>query len=100
LTAGLRRVHRGRNNENRAFSPQNGHIGRYSRLLFQPLTRQIRYLADQWKINGIFSPINELEPPYQPKNNGIRAGRKNEVLEDRSGRFRNRYACGYAGSEL
>jgi len=22
--------------------------------------RQIRYLADQWNINGIFSPINEF----------------------------------------
>jgi hypothetical protein len=40
------------------------------------LTRQIRYLADQWKINGIFSPINELKAPYQPKNNGIGANRK------------------------
>jgi hypothetical protein len=92
--AGQRRV-----DENRAFSPQKSHSGRYSRLLYQPLTRQIRYLADQWKINGIFSPINEFEPPYQPNNNRIRAGRKNRVLEDRSDRFRNRRARGYAGSE-
>jgi hypothetical protein len=71
-------------NENRDFSPQNGYRGRYNRLLFQPLTQQIRYLAEQWEINGIFRPINELKRPYQPKNNGIR----------------NPSARGYASSEL
>jgi hypothetical protein len=41
-------------NENRAFSPQKATVVGKNRSLFQPLARQIRYLADQWKINGIF----------------------------------------------
>jgi hypothetical protein len=57
--------------------PQNGPSGRYSRLLCQPLTRKIRYLPDQWKINGIFSPINELKRAYQSKNNRIHVRREN-----------------------
>jgi hypothetical protein len=47
-------------NENRAFSSQKATAARYNRSLFQRLAREIRYLADQWKINGIFSPINEF----------------------------------------
>jgi hypothetical protein len=47
-------------NENRDFSPQRATAAGYNRSLFQLLTRKIRYLADQWKINGIFSPINEF----------------------------------------
>jgi len=46
--------------ENRAFSPQKAAATGKNRSLFQPLARQIRYLADQWKINGIFSSINEF----------------------------------------
>jgi hypothetical protein len=34
--------------ENRAFSRQNGRTDGFSRLLFQSVTREIRYLADQW----------------------------------------------------
>jgi hypothetical protein len=47
-------------NENRAFSPQKATATGKNLSLFQPLARQIRYLADQWQINGIFSPINEF----------------------------------------
>ena len=67
----------GENNENRVFSPQNGPSSRYSRLSCRPLTRKIRYLADQLKINGIFSPINELEQAYQSNNNRIRVCSEN-----------------------
>jgi hypothetical protein len=49
---------------------------RYNRLLFQRLTGEIRYLPDQWRINRIFPPINELKRPYQSKNNRIRTGRE------------------------
>jgi hypothetical protein len=51
---------RGEYNENRAFSPQKATAARYNRSLFQRVAREIRYLADQWKINGVFSPINEF----------------------------------------
>jgi hypothetical protein len=50
----------GEYNENRAFSPQKATAMEKNISLFQRLARQIRYLADQWKINGIFSPINEF----------------------------------------
>jgi hypothetical protein len=50
----------GEYNENRAFSPQKATAIGKNRSPFQPFMRQIRYLADQWKINGIFSPINEF----------------------------------------
>jgi hypothetical protein len=43
-----------RYNENRAFWPQKATVIGKNRSLFQPLARKIRYLADQWKINGIF----------------------------------------------
>jgi hypothetical protein len=46
--------------ENRAFCDETATAAGYNRSLFQSLTSQIRYLADQWKINGIFSPINEF----------------------------------------
>jgi hypothetical protein len=49
--------------ENRAFSPEKATAIGKNRSLFQPLARKIRYLADQWKINGIFSPINEFFAP-------------------------------------
>jgi len=47
-------------NENRAFQHKTAMVAAHNRLLSQPLMRQIRYLADQWNINGIFSPINEF----------------------------------------
>jgi len=50
------------------FAPK-GHGVRYNRSLFQRLARKIRYLADQWKINGIFSLINEFCARYQSNNN-------------------------------
>jgi hypothetical protein len=50
----------GEYNENRAFSPQKATAIGKNRSLFQALARQIRYLADQWEINGNFSPINEF----------------------------------------
>src|SRR5271166_2304458 len=79
--AGLRRARPGaKYNENRAFSPRKAAAAGYNRSLFQLLTQKIRYLADQWKINGISPPINELEPPYQAKNNGIRAGCENKKI--------------------
>jgi hypothetical protein len=67
-------------NENRAFRYQIAAAGRYNRSLFQWRTQKIRYLADQWNFNGILPPINEFKPPYQPKNNGVRAGRENGEL--------------------
>jgi hypothetical protein len=67
-------------NEDRAFSPRKATAVGCNRSLFQLLTQKIRYLADQWKINGISPPINELEPPYQAKNNGIRAGCENKKI--------------------
>ena len=46
--------------ENRAFRHETVAAAGYNLSLFQWVTRQIRYLADQWKINGILSPINEF----------------------------------------
>ena len=46
--------------ENRAFRHETVAAAGYNLSLFQWVTRQIRYLADQWKINRIFSPINEF----------------------------------------
>ena len=47
-------------NENRAFRHETVVAVGYNLSLFQWVTRQIRYLADQWKINRIFSLINEF----------------------------------------
>ena len=51
--------------ENRAFRHETVAAAGYNLSLFQWVTRQIRYLADQWKINRIFSPINEF---FRPNN--------------------------------
>jgi hypothetical protein len=51
--------------ENRAFRHETAAAAGYNLSLFQWVTKQIRYLADQWKINRIFSPINEF---FRPNN--------------------------------
>jgi hypothetical protein len=63
--------------ENRAFRHKTATAAGCSGFCFSRFMRQIRYLADQWN----FAPINELKPPYQPKNSRIRAGRENREIQ-------------------
>jgi len=56
----LPRIRGAKYNENRAFCHQTATAARYNRSLFERLAQKIRYLADQWNFNGIFSPINEF----------------------------------------
>jgi hypothetical protein len=49
-----------RYSENRDFRPRPADSAQKNNTPYQRLRDKIRYLADQWKINGIFSPINEF----------------------------------------
>jgi hypothetical protein len=67
-------------NENRVFSPQQSHIGGYSGLLLQRVTRAISLLGGSIEYQWNFAAEQRIPAAYQSKNNGISADRENRRM--------------------